>query len=500
MAHDYDVVVVGGGPVGITSLALLGAAGLRAICIEREQGVWATARAVHFDGETVRTLQALGIADAAMAYFQPMRNYRMENEAGETLMAFPTGTFGAQAWSEDVMFHQPDIEALLRECLERFPSVSLTCGTTFAGLEQGTDGVRCTVSHSDGSTEVITSRWVIAADGGTSPVRHLLGVETEKLGTDDPWLVVDGLLHDGPGMDGDMIFLGHHTRPALWVNLPGERCRMEFKVMPGDDVEEIATPAGVERLSRGVLPTDRFEPDRMAVYTFRARVAQRWRIGSVFLAGDAAHQAPPLFGQGLCAGMRDAANLTWKLALVANGKADDSLLDTYESERRPHARFWVEQAATMAALVQTTDAATAAGRDAHIRANPQDSAPTQPTLGPGLHTGASEQHAGELSLQPMYDGEHRLDDEVGVRFLVATTDEVQSALSSRARAAIEADHDTVVVTDPMKVAALLEAYEAQAVVVRPDRYVLGTAASAEQLERLLELVPPLSSALTTQPA
>ena len=236
MAHDYDVVVVGGGPVGITSLALLGAAGLRATCIEREQGVWATARAVHFDGETVRTLQALGIADAAMAHFQPMRNYRMENEAGETLMAFPTGTFGAQAWSEDVMFHQPDIEGILRSCLERFPSVSLMCGTTFAGLEQGSDGVRCTVSHADGSTEVITSRWVIAADGATSPVRHLLGVETEKLGTDDPWLVVDGLLH-GEGMDGDMIFLGHHTRPALWVNLPGKRCRMEFKVMPGDDLD-----------------------------------------------------------------------------------------------------------------------------------------------------------------------------------------------------------------------------------------------------------------------
>ena len=500
MAHDYDVVVIGGGPVGITSLALLGTAGLRAVCIERDPGVWATARAVHFDGETVRTLQALGIAEDAMAYFQPMRNYRMENEAGEILMGFPTGTFGPQAWSEDVMFHQPDIEALLRACLERFPSTALRCGITFTALEQDADGVRCTVTSADGSTEVITARWVIAADGATSSVRHLLGVETEKLGTDDPWLVVDGLLHDSPGMDGDMIFLGHHTRPALWVNLPGERCRMEFKVMPNDDLEEIATPAGVERLSRGVLPTDRFEPDRMAIYTFRARVAKTWRIGNVFLAGDAAHQAPPLFGQGLCAGMRDAANLTWKLALVARGKADESLLDTYESERRPHARSWVEQAATMAALVQTTDAATAAGRDAHIRANPQDSAPTSPALGPGLHKGDPDQHAGELSLQPMYDGEHRLDDEVGIRFLVATTPELLGGLATHARAALEVDEDTVVVTDPVKVAELLEAYAAQAVVVRPDRYVLGTAANPAQLERLLDLVPPLSTSLATQPA
>ena len=180
MAHDYDVVVIGGGPVGATSLALLGAVGLSAIGIEREAGVWTTARAVHFDGETVRTLQTLGIADEAMTYFQPMRNYRMENEAGEILVGFSTGAFGSQAWHDAVMFHQPDIETLLRACLERFRSVNLRCGTRFAGLEQDADGVRSTVENPDGSTEVVMSRWVIAADGATSSVRQLLGVETER--------------------------------------------------------------------------------------------------------------------------------------------------------------------------------------------------------------------------------------------------------------------------------------------------------------------------------
>ena len=191
--------------------------------------------------------------------------------------------------------------------------------------------------------------------------------------------------------------------------------------------------------------------------------------------------------------MRDAANLVWKLGLVARGKADDSLLDTYESERRPHARFWVEQAATMAALVQTTDAKTAAGRDAHIRANPQDSAPTSPTLGPGLHVGGPEHHAGELSLQPMWNGKHRLDDEVGIRFLVAMTPEIMDALSTRMRDALIADEETMVLTDSEKVAALLQTYGAQAVVMRPDRYVLGTAASAESLAPVLELIPSLST-------
>ncbi|WP_328531309.1 bifunctional 3-(3-hydroxy-phenyl)propionate/3-hydroxycinnamic acid hydroxylase [Nocardioides sp. NBC_00368] len=500
MKHDYDVLVVGGGPVGVTTLALLGAVGLRALGIEREQNVWHTARAVHFDGESVRTLQAIGTADQALTHFQPMSSYRMENEAGETLMAFPSGAFGSQAWFDDVMFHQPEIESILRARLDAFPSVTLRSGATYESLEQDESGVTCTVVAPDGSKETIRSKWLIAADGATSTIRGQLGVTTEKLGTDDPWLVVDGLLHDINGLDGDMVFLGHHTRPALWVNLPGERCRMEFKVMPGDDSDEITTAAGVERLSRGVLPVDKFEADRIAIYTFRARVAEKWRIGNVFLAGDAAHQAPPLFGQGLCAGMRDAANLVWKLALVADGLADDSLLDTYESERRPHARSWVEQASTMATLVQTTDPEVAAGRDAHIRANPQDAAPKSPILGPGLHSGRTDEYAGVLSPQPTYDGQRRLDDEVGLRFLVACASATLDTLPPRVRAALTKDEHVVVVTDPAKVTGLLEAYDATAVVVRPDRYVLGAANSAERFEELLRLIPSLAHTLTPQSA
>ena len=190
-------------------------------------------------------------------------------------------------------------------------------GTTLQEIEQDEARSRCRVQTADGSSEVLTARWVIAADGATSTVRRLLGIANESLGTDDPWLVVDGHLRDAPGLAGDMTFLGHHTRPALWVRLPGDRVRMEFKVMPGDDPAEITTPEAVARISRGVLPLGKFEPDRMAIYTFRARVAEKWRVGNVFLAGDAAHQAPPLFGQGLCSGLRDVANLVWKLRLVS---------------------------------------------------------------------------------------------------------------------------------------------------------------------------------------
>jgi 3-(3-hydroxy-phenyl)propionate hydroxylase len=266
---------------------------------------------------------------------------------------------------------------------------------------------------------------------------------------------------------------------------------MEFKVMPADDPAQIVTPAVIDRLSNGVLSVDKFHPDRVGVYTFRARLAERWRIGNIFLAGDAAHLAPPLFGQGLCAGMRDVANLVWKLRLVARGLAEDSLLDTYESERKEHARYWVSQAANMAHLIQTTDPKVAEGRDAHIRANPTDSLPPRPPLGPGLHAGEHDPQAGTLSAQPILADGRRLDDLVGQRFLVAATPEIIAALSAQLTARISASTEVVVLTDIALVGELLAAVGSPAVCVRPDRYVLGTADDSTTLEALLTTVPTL---------
>ncbi len=498
MAEVQDVVVVGGGPVGVTALALLGRAGLRAVGVDREPTAWPAPRAVHFDGETMRLLQYIGVADEVVDRCRPMVDVRMENEEGEILSSAVAGQMGPQAWPDDVMFHQPEIEAALRAAVDRLPGVSLRSGVTLTHLEQDTEGVRVRVDTPRG-TEEIRARWVIAADGATSTVRRLLGVQNEQIGSDDPWLVVDGHLDEGLGREGDMVFLGHWSRPALWVRLPGSRVRMEFKIMPGDDREELATPAVIERLSRGALPVNGFTPDRIAVYTFRGRVAERWRVGNTFLAGDAAHQAPPLFGQGLCAGMRDVANLVWKMALVHRGAAGAELLDTYESERRPHARGWVERAVTMARLLQTTDPQTAAGRDDFIRKNPEAAAESTPiALGPGLHAGPQNPRAGLLSVQPMFEDGTRLDDTVGGRFLVATRREILEALAPATRQALESDDETLVLTDEELIGALLGPGPS-ALVVRPDRYVLGGAETAAELQELLRRLPFLQTRSTSTP-
>lgn len=486
---DADVIIIGGGPVGTTALGLLGRAGLTAIGIERDREMWPTARAVHFDGETFRTLQSLGVADRFAEATLPMASMHIENEAGEVLVSVPTGRFGAQGWHDDLNFHQPDIERLLRGVVDELPGVELRCGLDATSVANVDGGVEVTVVDEHGAESVLRAHWVIAADGARSGVRQALDIGALKFGEDAQWLVVDGHLVGSRGYEDDMIFLGHHTRPALWVRLPGTRVRMEFMLMPGDDPDEIATSEAVERISHGVLSTDRFTADRQAIYTFRGRIAETWRVGNIFLAGDAAHLAPPLFGQGLCAGIRDVANLVWKLDLVNRGLAGDELLETYESERKPHAQFWVEQAANAAEFVQTTDPEVAAQRDAFIRANPAASAPVAPPLGPGLHEGEIDDRAGRLSMQPILADGVRLDDMVGAHFLVATTRELYTELTSRLKAELDEDQDVITLLDPAKVDQLLAATGSRAVVVRPDRYILGVADSAADLERIIRRIP-----------
>lgn len=497
MSIDADVIVIGGGPVGSAALALLGRAGLRAIGLEKDPEIWPTARAVHFDGETMRTLQGLGVAEDFLRVTIPMKDVAIVNEADEVLVHAPTDRLGDQAWNDHISFHQPDIERLMRRVIDETPGIELRCGVTVTGIENFPDAVEVSTIAADGRSDVLRARWVIAADGARSDVRRILGIESDKYGEDAQWLVVDGDLVDAPGHDADMIQFARYSRPALWLRLPGTRVRMEFMLVPGDDPEEIVTPAAVERLSRSVLPADRFSADRQAIYTFRGRIARQWRTGGVFLAGDAAHQAPPLFGQGLCAGIRDVENLIWKLDLVARGVADETLLDSYESERKPHATFWVETAANQAVIIQTLDPEVARGRDEYIRSNPEASAvPTSPPLGPGLHAGAADERAGTLGIQPILADGTRLDDMVGPHFLVAADRAVHAELPPAVREVLDADAETITLLDPMKIDSILAAAGARAVVLRPDHYILGVADTATDLERLVLTIPSVARAAT----
>lgn len=479
---SYDVAVVGGGPVGVTLLNLLGAHGLSAVGFERESLPGHSPRAGSFDGEVMRIFQSAGLAEAIDATISPSTGLRLVNEAGTTLLSMDNReTRGPQGWAAGYRMYQPTLERLLRRGLQRFPAVTLHVSheVTAVGQEPGSAWVEA-LDRTSGIASRVSARYVVGCDGASSFVRGAIGSRFTSLAPDQPYLVVDAKPLRSLNLPGEGILFCWPSRPHYWRGL-APWLRWELKVMPGDNPAELATPAGVYRLLEDWITRNDAEIERAVIYTFHSLLADRWRAGRVLLAGDAAHVQPPFMGQGLCSGVRDVANLAWKLAFVCHGQADDRLLDTYQSERSAHARAWIEEATRIGDIVTATDPAVAAARDARILAGSRELRPITPRLGPGLHADAPEP-AGTLSTQPLLPDGRRLDDVVALRFLVVVSPGLADAIPEGVDAVVMSEPPGVI--DP-----LLRAYGCRALVVRPDRYVLGVAGDADELGSLLARIP-----------
>jgi 3-(3-hydroxy-phenyl)propionate hydroxylase len=259
--------------------------------------------------------------------------------------------------------------------------------------------------------------------------------------------------------------------------------------MPGDDAQAIARPENVwKMLARWITPDDA-ELERAVVYTFHSVIARGWRRGRLMIAGDSAHQTPPFLGQGMCAGIRDAANLAWKLAMVLRGGAPESLLDTYESEREPHVRAFVALAVRLGNVIQTTDPALAAERDRKFQAgSPEIFQFPAPGLGPGVRADSGAP-AGQPFPQPRLADGRMLDEATGQHFVVIATRELLAASEASTRARWHEAGAILIDDAHPEIAAWLKQHATRAVLLRPDHYIVGTAGSAAELALLAARLP-----------
>ena len=476
-----DVAIVGCGPVGALLANLLGPFGLAVEVFEREAEVWRLPRAVHFDGEVMRIFQATGLAaEVGTIAREGTRGMHFVNAEGRTLLVrgIAEGP-GPQGWATSWYFHQPDLERVLRAGLARYPNVRLHLQHEVLEIEQDASGARLQVGGPCGHA-ARTTRYVVGCDGARSMLRRLIGGGDHDLGLHQPWLVADLLLKRDLGLPSWTVQHCNPARPMTEVCVTGRRRRWEIMLMPGDDPQGITAPERVwDFIGARVTPADA-EVERAALYTFHSVIARRWRDQRLLIAGDAAHQTPPFLGQGMCAGMRDAANLAWKLSAVLRGGAPDALLDSYEAERLPHARAFIELAVEIGGLIQTTDARRAAERDsAFADGGAQVFQFPAPPLGPGAHFGAAP--AGTLFPQPRLGDGRRLDEAVGARFAVLGA---RAALEGAGAAAALAwgALGAVQLPDPGgEAGAWLASQGLAAVLLRPDRYIFAAACDATAL-------------------
>ena len=371
--------MVGGGPVGLLTAVFLGQAGLRAAVIERQPQRYPLPRACTIDHESLRILQAAGLMADHADLFEPSRGerggYEFRNGQGELLQSIDWNRPAESGWANTNGFYQPDLEAVLEDIAVATPGVTVHRGWTFRALTEGPRGVSVQVSPTTDASESLPlqARWVVGADGANSAVRTDLGIEVGDSGFEADWLVVDYQPRIQERWTAFVTQYCDPAQPTTAVNSGPGRRRFEFMRRADMTVRELGQVDTAWRLMApwGVTPgTARLE--RHAVYTFRGRWARSWRHGNTFLAGDAAHLMPPFLGQGLCAGLRDARALTWRMAMVHHGTAAPEVLDSYGPERSGHVREIIDEAVAAGRVICELDVDRAAQRDAKMRARSRD--------------------------------------------------------------------------------------------------------------------------------
>jgi len=542
---DTDVAIVGAGPVGTLLAILLGRTGKRVTLIERWTKHYSLPRAVTYDHEIARILATLDIdseTDPAISHHDELYYWRNANL--EDLQIVDWQSTSASGWRVRYWFNQPLLEKRLLKLAAEIPSITLMRGWNGIALEQDGDGTTLSLKQNpeeygpNGESRTLRAKFVVGTDGANSFVRETLGIENEDKGYFFDWLILDMI----PGFD---YCASRPNDPAQWqlcdpkrptTVVPGgpgpvpggpDRRRWEFMVLPGESVQQLQQPEKAwELLQPWGLTPENAELERAAVYRFQARWAKEWHKGRCLIGGDAAHLMPPFAGEGMCAGVRDAVAMAWRLNMILEGKAGLGLLESYTSERKEHARHYINFSQELGQIICIADEAQGKARDARMIADLAARGGTPvPTdicqLGPGVWS-ADSAHAGELSVQGRVslDGRTgRFDQAVGQAVgqgwvaigyeadpLTAMSDTQRSDFAGLGGFAVTlgaAGSNAGVIDLDGTYKAWLDAIDARFVLIRPDFYVAVTASTADAFrQRLAEVLGaldlPLAGAMAAE--
>ena len=503
----YDVAIVGCGPSGASLANFLGLYGFRTLVLERAASAYPLPRAVHLDDEVMRVFQSIGLSDAVNDKVRINAGMHFVDKDQNMLVDWSRPqSIGPYGWYPSYRFHQPDIEAILHNGMTRFANVNMRWCAKVTSISQ-TENHACISFDDNGSLVNVKAQFVIGCDGARSLVRHYVCAEKDTINSDDlvnlarddemhdlgfeeRWLVIDGLLkRPRPDLGDFTIQTCDPDRPSTYARQPENWRRWEISLKDDESDDHVRSDEFVWSFLAPRITPDDLLIERRAVYTFQSKLARRWRRGRVMIAGDAAHLTPPFMGQGMCIGIRDVANLSWKLAHILRG-GSYSLLDSYASERAPHARAYIEMATYLGNLLNSCE--TAEGLRAALSSTQSNADNGQaagnakmrsiaPRLGDGIGD-ASDPLRGYRAPQPMLTDGRLLDDHIGLRWgVIARPDCKPDVLRE----------DVCVITDlnEAEVSKMLDALEADAVIIRPDRYIHAVIGDAKSMSSAMASIP-----------
>jgi 3-(3-hydroxy-phenyl)propionate hydroxylase len=492
----YDVAIVGYGPVGATFANLLAKYGLRILAVDQAAGIYDKPRAITIDHEVLRVFQACGLEDTIAKYTVPHPGTHYLGVDKQVIKMFdPMPPPFPLGWTPTATFVQPEFETTLRKKFNEYGNADVLLSTQAVDVAQDNAGVTLTVKDANGERS-FRSRYLVGCDGANSFVRKKLDIAFDDLAFDEWWMVVDALDNHATERPQKCFQYCWPSRPGTFLPGPGALRRWEIKLLPSEDPATFGERDNVLKVLKTFTDPSKLKIWRSAVYRFHALLAQSWQSGRILLMGDAVHQTPPFLGQGLSAGVRDAVNLAWKLALVLRGDAAPSVLETYAEERKPHVSALVATAKEFGLIIGELDPVKAEARDRKLRAELRSGqAQTNrqkfiPDLTSGIIAKDSPA-AGTLFPQPdvvTENGPARLDDTLPPEFVIAVASpDVLTALTPQSIAIWDRLRGPRVVVK--ETGTLFADWLMQngivAAVVRPDRTVFGGARTPDELNALI---------------
>lgn len=504
-----DVAIVGYGPVSKLLATLLGQKGWKVGVYERFSEPYPLPRAVHLDDEIARILQSIIPEKELERIFEPVPDlYEWRNAKHQLLLGLDFSQFGVSGWPGHIFFSQPELEEVMDAACRKQPSVSVHMGNEAVGLSEFEDHVELIVKDIHGIETQVTAKYVVGCDGANSFVRLNMEHTITDRGFAADWLVVDIVPPADKEWTPMNLQLCDPARPTTVVSGGPGRRRWEFMALPGETKEDLNKEEVAWRLLEpwDITPTNS-KLERHAVYTFKARWVDEWRKGRLIVAGDAAHLTPPFMGQGMCSGLRDSTNLAWKLDLILSGKTEDSLLDTYTRERKPHNQAVVEAALFLGETICVTDPEAAKERDEVFFSGSVPPFPDFPSLTEGIlfqqEKTKDNTFAGKLSFQSQvsYQGKTGLFDDLFGNgwMIISPVDNPKKVLNENQIQFLEnLGTEFIEISDKLKsgnniavdIDGKYKEYFNQtgleALVVRPDFYLFGGTAQLAELPTLVE--------------
>ena len=383
----YDVVIIGFGPTGGALANLLALHGFSILIVEKEKSFYPLPRAVHFDDEIMRVFQTIGITDKFLKHTIINKGTKFVNSKNQVVLDWPRPrSITENGWYPSYRFHQPDLERKLRRRLKDFKKVSVMQSTKVNSLKEEKSSVKIFIENiNNNKISEIRAKYIIGCDGARSTIRKQIKAKFQNLGFTQKWAVVDLILKKNKKELPDRtIQYSNSKRPATYCRNVGKRRRWEFAINNAESEKKVLSNSYIWNFLKPWLKPSEASLERKTIYTFQSAISKKWKKGRVFLAGDAAHLMPPFMGQGMCAGVRDASNLAWKIAYCLKNNHSEKLLNTYQSERYSNVIEYIKTTVKMGEFVNAVGTSNITGEVSSTQNGQKSMKSIKPKLGKGL--------------------------------------------------------------------------------------------------------------------